>query len=113
WRNIYIFGEAAKSLNSGFAMLNGLMVSLSPKVSLITFHRDYGKNYHSFYNQAVSEGTSAVNEKGFYSGIVISPNRKIEWSTYADFFRFPWLRFRVDAPSSGYEILSQFVYSPS
>lgn len=113
WRNLYMFGEAAHSLSSGFAYLNGAMASLSPKVSLILFHRNYHKNYHSFFNQAVAEGTNAANEKGFYSGLVLSPNRKTEFNFYADFFKFPWLRFRVDAPSSGYELLSQFSYSPS
>lgn len=112
-RNLYFFGEVAHSLNSGSAFLNGVISSLSPKVSLILFHRDYQKNYYSFFNQAVSEGTNAVNEKGFYSGLVVSPSRKAEFNIYADFFKFPWLRFRVDAPSSGYEILSQFSYSPS
>jgi hypothetical protein len=32
---------------------------------------------------------------------------------YGDYFRFPWLRFRVDAPSDGYELLSQASYTPS
>lgn len=113
WHNLYFFGEGAHSLNSGFSFLNGVISSLTPKVSLILFHRNYQKNYHSFFNQAVSEGTNAVNEQGFYSGLVITPNRKVEFNIYADFFKFPWLRYRVDAPSSGYEILSQFSYSPS
>ncbi|MGV3509381.1 MAG: ComEA family DNA-binding protein [Sphingobacteriaceae bacterium] len=113
WRNLYWFGEVAHSLNSGYAFLNGVITSLTPKVSLILFHRHYQKNYQSFFNQAVSEGTNAVNEKGFYSGLVISPSKKLELNIYADFFKFPWLRYRVDAPSSGYEILSQFSYSPS
>jgi len=113
WRNLYLFGEVAHSLNSGYAFLNGVISSLTPKVSLILFHRDYQKDYHSFFNQAVSEGTNAVNEKGFYTGMVISPNKKTEFNTYVDFFKFPWLRYRVDAPSSGYEALSQFTYSPS
>ncbi len=113
FHNLYFFGEVAHSLNTGYAFINGVISSLSPKVSLILFHRDYQANYHSFFNQAVSEGTNAVNEKGFYSGLVITPSRKAELNIYADFFKFPWLRYRVDAPSSGYEILSQFSYSPS
>ncbi|MFD2163431.1 ComEA family DNA-binding protein [Paradesertivirga mongoliensis] len=113
WRNFYFFGEAAKSFGSGTAFLNGVLASISPKVSLIVFQRNYQKNYHSFFNQAVSEGTNAVNEKGFYSGLVISPGKKTEFNFYADFFKFPWLRFRVDAPSSGHEFLSQFSHSPS
>ncbi len=113
WRNFYLFGESAHSLKSGFATLNGVLASLSKSVSLICFQRNYQRNYYSFFNQAVSEGSNAVNEKGFYTGLVLSPNRKMEFNVYADLFKFPWLRYRVDAPSSGYELLSQFSYSPT
>jgi hypothetical protein len=113
WRNIYLFGETSHSLNSGFATLNGVLASLAPQVSLVCFHRNYQKNYHSFFNQAVSENSDAVNEKGFYTGLIFTPSRKVEFNLYADLFKFPWLKYRVDAPSSGYEILSQFSYSPT
>ena len=113
WRNMYFFGEAAHSGGGGMAFLNGAIASLSRSVSVIMFQRDYQRNYHSFFNQAVAEGTNAANEKGFYSGLVITRGKKAELNVYADFFRFPWLRFRVDAPSSGHEFLSQFSYSPT
>jgi hypothetical protein len=35
------------------------------------------------------------------------------FSAYYDRFRFPWLRFRVEAPSDGYEYLARFNYRPS
>lgn len=111
--NFYLFGEAAHSLNSGFAFINGAIASLSPTVSAIVFHRDYHKNYHSFYNQAIGENSIATNEKGFYGGLQYKSGRKYELSFYADLFKFPWLKFRADAPSNGHEILSQFVYSPN
>lgn len=110
-RNNYFFGEAAHSLNSGFAFVNGILTSLSPQVSTILLYRNYDKDYHSFYNQAFSEASTAVNEKGFYSGLVIKPVSQIELSGYFDIFSFPWMKFRVDAPSKGYEFLSQLVYT--
>lgn len=113
WRNVFLFGEAAKSLNSGYAYQVGALVSLSPAVSLSLLKRDYQKNYHSFFNSAFAESSNAVNEKGFYSGISFKPFSKIEITSYVDFFKFPWLKFRVDAPSSGFEILTQIIYSPA
>ena len=32
---------------------------------------------------------------------------------YADVFQFPWMKFGVDAPSRGYELLSQITYTPT
>ena len=113
WRGAYLFGEAAHSLQSGSAFVNGAMASLTSRLSLILLYRNYQKNYHSFFNEAVAEAGNGVNEKGFYTGLIYTPSRKYEFSSYVDFFRFPWMRFRVDAPSSGYEILSQFSYLPS
>ncbi|WP_207534051.1 ComEA family DNA-binding protein [Desertivirga arenae] len=113
WRNLFLFGEGAHSLKYGYAFLNGAVVSMSPKVAAVLFHRTYQPDYHSFFNQAISEASEAVNEKGFYSGVVFTPTRKFELCSYVDFFRFPWLRFKADAPSTGYELLSQFSYTPN
>ena len=112
-KNTYFYGEAAHSLGYGAAFLNGLISSLSPTVSLLAFHRYYQKNYYSFYNQAISEATNANNEKGFYTGLQIKPNKKFDFISYFDMFRFPWLKYLVDAPSGGYEMLSQFTYLPN
>lgn len=113
YRNTYFFGEIGHSLNSGLAYINGLISSLSPTVSLVLFYRNYQKNYYSFYNQGIGEGSTAVNEKGFYSGLQIKPNTKVEIDFYADLFKFPWLKFGVDAPSNGYDIFSQLNYLPN
>ena len=113
YKNVYFFGETAHSISSGFASINGLIASLSGQVSLLMLQRNYGRNYHSFFNQSISEATEAFNEKGFYSGLTVKFNSKFELLTYADFFRFPWLKFRVDAPSNGYELFAQLSYSLS
>lgn len=111
FKNSYLFGEAAHSISSGSAFIQGLMTSLSNQVSLVMLYRNYALDYHSFFNQGISEATDAVNEKGFYSGMVIKFNPKWELVAYSDFFRFPWLKFRVDAPSRGHEMFSQLSYS--
>jgi hypothetical protein len=112
-KNTYFFGEMAHSLNSGYGFINGLMTSLAPRVSLVLMHRKYTKNYHSFYNQSVSEASNAVNENGFYAAMALKFDAKWDLFIYSDFFKFPWLKFRVDAPSSGYEILAQLNYKMS
>jgi hypothetical protein len=113
FKNVYFFGEASHSSGSGYAYLNGLIGSISPQVSVVLLHRNYQKDYHSLFNQSVSEASNAVNEKGFYSGLIIKPDSKWEWAMYADLFRFPWMKFGVDAPSRGYELLSQVTYTPT
>lgn len=111
-KNTYFFGEVAKSFDGGAAFINGILISLSNHVSAVFSHRNYAKNYHNFFNQVTAESNGA-NESGFYAGLNIFPSKKWMLSLYADYFKFPWLKFRVDAPSQGYEILSQLSYTPS
>lgn len=111
--NIYFYGEGGKSLNGGFAYVNGALISLSPIVSAAITYRNYSRDYHNFFNQAVSEASEAINEKGLYTGLNIIPNKHWSFSMYADYFQFPWLKYRVDAPSKGYEILGQAIYTPT
>ncbi|MBC7615199.1 MAG: helix-hairpin-helix domain-containing protein [Pedobacter sp.] len=112
FKNIYFFGEIAKSLKGGTALMNGLLISLSNQVSAVVLHRSYEKTYHNFFNQAPAE-SGGSNENGVYTGLNISPSKKWMLSLYADYFKFPWLKFRIDAPSQGYELLAQLSYTPS
>jgi hypothetical protein len=113
FKNLYLFGETAKSLQGGLATINGILFSLSAKLSGVILHRIYDKNYHNFFNQATAESSDATNENGTYVGLNFSPKKSIIISLYVDYFDFPWLKFRIDAPSKGYEILGQVTYTPS
>ncbi len=113
YRNMYAFGETAHSLNSGSAYLAGFAASLSHRISAIMVYRNYQKDYHSFYNQAMSQASSAVNEKGFYAGIEYKAGSKLLATFFADRFSFPWLKFGVDAPSKGYSVSGQVMYTPN
>ncbi|MDN3585261.1 helix-hairpin-helix domain-containing protein [Pedobacter aquatilis] len=113
YKNIYFFGEGGKSLNSGLAYVNGALISLSPIVSAAITYRNYTKDYHNFFNQALAEASEAINEKGLYTGLNIVPNKRWSFSIYGDYYQFPWLKYRVDAPSKGYEILGQAIYTPT
>ncbi|MXV15532.1 helix-hairpin-helix domain-containing protein [Hufsiella ginkgonis] len=111
WRNTYFFGEAAQSDPGGGAGVCGAIASLSPGIAMVVLYRNYQEDFHSFFNQAVSEASTAVNEKGLYEGLSISLNRNLELQAYTDYFKFPWLRYRVDGPSQGYEQFVQLNYN--
>lgn len=112
FRNIYAFGEGAYSIGSGLGSVNGLIASLSHQLSLVLLHRYYQKDFHSFLSQGFAENSKVINEKGLYTGLILTLNPRIEWVGYADYFKFPWMKYQVDGPSSGYDLFSQLVYSP-
>lgn len=112
WQNFNFFGEAACSASGGVAFVKGYVASLSPTLDMAMLYRYYERDFHSFYGNPFSEGFRPVNEKGFYWGMKFTPWRNIWLSAYYDKFAFPWLRFRADAPSQGYEYLIRLNYTP-
>ncbi len=113
-KNLNFFGEVSYSTHSkSFAQLHGLMAILDPSVSISVIYRNYSKGYYSFYNNGFSEGSNTQNETGLFSGIKLKLAPAWSVSSYVDFFRFPWLKYQVDAPSKGYEFLVQPTYKPN
>lgn len=110
FKNVYLYGELAHSIGSGTALVNGVMASLSAKASVVLLYRNYTRNYHNFLSRAVGEGTETNNEKGWYMGLNYRLPANLSLSLYADYFNFPWLKYRVNEPSSGQEIFSQLSY---
>lgn len=113
WRNLHWFGEAANHNANNYALLSGLMMSVDPKVDLSFVYRNIAKGYQSIFGNAFTESTLPVNEKGFFAGASVKPNTKWRMDAYMDIYRFPFLRFRVDAPSNGYDYLVQVTHKPN
>jgi hypothetical protein len=113
FKNLHFFGEAA--IASGFdkAFVNGLIISASSLVDLSLLYRNISRSYQSLYSSAFTESTYPTNEKGLFAGISIRPDNFWRLDAYADFYKFPWLRYRVDAPSTGSDYLIQLSYKPN
>ncbi|MEO6671291.1 MAG: helix-hairpin-helix domain-containing protein [Ferruginibacter sp.] len=113
YKNLHFFGEAAISSQKGAAFINGLLLSVSNRVDMSFLYRNISRKYQSLYTNAFTESTTPSNEKGLFSGITIRPAPQWQVDAYADIYRFPWLRFRVDAPSTGSDYFVQVTYKPN
>jgi hypothetical protein len=113
FKNMHFFGEAA--IDNGFdkAFVNGLLISTDAHVDMSILYRKISRGYQSLYTNAFTENTFPANESGLFAGISISPLSSFKINAYADFFSFPWLKYRVDAPSTGQEYMIQFTYHPN
>jgi hypothetical protein len=111
-RNFNFFGEAARSANGGFAVTNGVLISMDPRLAFTFHHRWFGKNFQNLYANAFAESTFPVNEQGFYFGIQAKPMRKVTLSAYYDLIVYPWMKFQIDAPSQAYDFLLQLNFTP-
>ena len=114
FRNFNFFGEVATTTYSGgFANLHGVLFSLDRRASMSIVYRNYGRDYQTFYNNGLAEGSRTQNESGLYAGLKLNLTRSFTVNTYVDIFKFPWMKYQVDAPSEGHEFLIQPSYRPS
>ncbi len=113
YRNMHFFGEAATDEGFDKALVNGLLISVDQHVDMSFLYRNISQGYQSLYTNAFTESTFPTNENGFYTGISITPTSALRLDAYADFYHFPWLKYRVDAPSRGNDYLVQLTYYPN
>ncbi|MGH2553396.1 MAG: ComEA family DNA-binding protein, partial [Chitinophagaceae bacterium] len=113
YRNFHFFGESAADKNKYKAFIHGLLVSVDPKVDIAIVQRTISAGFQSLNGNAFTENTYPTNETGFYAGVSIRPAIGWRLDAYADFYKFPWLKYLVDAPSHGKDFLTQLTFSPN
>ena len=113
YRNMHFFGEAAITDKKYPAFVNGLLISTAANVDMSFFYRNISPGYQSLYTSAFTESTYPTNEKGFFSGISIHPFSAWKIDAYTDVYSFPWLKYRVNAPSTGKDYFIQLTYTPN
>lgn len=101
YKNAHFFGEFAVAQNGAVASLHSILLGLGPKMELAIAHRWYAKNYQAFFANAFGAGSNVSNENGIYLGLSLRPAKNWKLSVYTDLWRHPWLRYQVDAPSTG------------
>ncbi|WP_394367091.1 hypothetical protein [Pseudobacter ginsenosidimutans] len=112
-RNIHFFGEAAIDRRNALAFTNGLLCSLHPALQLGLSYRYFSKEFQSMFSTAVSQSAAVSNEEGIGLRFEWQPARRWKVQATMDIFRFPWLKYRIDAPANGYEHLFLVLHQPS
>ncbi|MCX6247924.1 MAG: hypothetical protein NTW10_09335 [Bacteroidetes bacterium] len=109
-RNAFLFGEVSGSRNGGMAFLTGIQVNPDPRLIFSLSFRNYQRNYQDLLSNALGQNSLNANEQGclFTFNAGISPGIVI--TGYADLYRFPWVKYRTDAPSRGSEYQLQCDY---
>lgn len=107
-----IQGEYAVSAQGGWATLNTLSVCLFNELQLSFLYRYYHPKYNAIYGSSFSEGSMVKNEKGFYFGMNYPFSRSLNFSSYIDFFQFPYIRYGVSKPNTkGYDFLAELKFN--
>ncbi len=113
WQNFHLFGEGAISKSGGLGAIGGLIAGLGKSLDFTLLVRHYDRNFHSLYGNAIAEATRPINESGGYLGLRYSPNRRLQFSAFYDYFKFPWLKFQINAPSVGHDYMLHILWKPN
>lgn len=111
FRNAHFFGETAISDNGAVATVNGLLAGIDRNVDVAILYRNFPRNYHAILPNTFAESSIANNERGLYLGLEVRPDKHWKFSAYADLWEHPWMRFQVDAPSTGREYFTRLTYT--
>lgn len=110
-----LFGEAAVSVcggRPGLAVLQGAIFDPDPRSKLSVLFRYYDRSYIALQGSGFGAGGGS-NEWGAYVAADFVTGRRTALNLFADYYRFPWLRYRVDSPSGGFDFGAVFSVSAS
>jgi len=113
WQNFHLFGEGARSQSGGIGALGGFIAGLGKTLDFTLLLRHYDRDFHTFYGNSISEATRPINETGSYWGLRYSKNRRWQFSAFYDSFRFPWLKYQINAPSDGHDFYLHVLWKPN
>lgn len=113
WQRFQLFGEMGISKSKGIGGIGGFTSKMSKRIDLSLIMRNYGRSFHSIRGSSFAEGSRNINESGIYWGIKYKLNKQFNLTAYYDSFRFPWLRFRINTPSTGSDYLIRLNLTPN
>lgn len=113
FKNTNLFGEYSMSMNGSKAFCQGIMISLDPKLTFFAHYRNFDKNFQNLFGNAISENTLPQNEKSLYLGMEAKLGKALSFTVYIDQYKFPWLQYGKNSPSTGHDIFAQFNFTPT
>ena len=107
-----VYGEMALSQFQHLAILQNVLINLSSNIQTQISYRNYPAAYHNFFANSLRAGSAVNNERGWLWMLALQPQRNIHIDYYLDVYEHPWLRYRVDGPSTGLDQRMQLQYHP-
>lgn len=102
-RSLHLFGELSRTLKGSVATINGLSFTPDPKWTTLLICRHYPPGFNNPMGRAFGQLSRNSNETGLFLSCTLLPVSNVTIRGYVDIYRCPWLRYRVDAPSTGIE----------
>ena len=111
--DMHLFGEVARSHDDVLGGIGGVSMRFAKIAEAVVLARHYPRDFVSLHGFAFGERNGATqNETGYYLGLQLRPANKWRVMAYVDQYAFPWVRFAVPRPSTGYDALLAIEHKP-
>ncbi|HQW57087.1 MAG TPA: helix-hairpin-helix domain-containing protein [Saprospiraceae bacterium] len=108
--NVHLFGEIAVNSTLAPAFMQGALIGLHPKASVVFLYRNLAPEYYALHGNAFADNSETTNEEGLYTGIELRPIPYLVLNAFADFYKHRWAIFQASAPSVGKDFLFKVAY---
>ncbi len=112
-RNMFLFGEIAQAGNRSFGFLQGLMISVDPRLDLAFVFRHFPASYKAMQANVFAEQSNPGNETGLYAAMSIRPFSAWRLDAWLDLYYNPWLQYGVNRPAQGRDWQLNLAWKPT
>jgi len=110
---ILLSGEVAINRSGNWAIIQNMLFQPLYGYTFFLSIRDYSPTYRAPFGNCLGESGLPQNERGVFAAITMLLSSKVTVRSFVDFYSYPWLKYRIDAPSSGYEHQFQLEWKAS
>lgn len=113
WRRTQWQGEMAWQPTGGMAVVQQWYANLSANFQSRIAYRYFAPSFQSYFGNSLQRSSEVNNEQGWLFNLQYQPNRKWTIAAFSDVYKYPWLRYRVDAPAEGNEQRLLLIWQPN
>ena len=99
--NFFLFGQIAKVMNNGSAIVSGVIWNVNNNISASMAFRNFDKDFNAVYAEATKENYKTMNETGLYTALNLKLNNNFSITGFTDNYLNPWISFDNNLPERG------------
>jgi hypothetical protein len=111
-KRILLFGEFSTDYTFDLAMVQGVSLRPSDRLSINFLYRNYSPGFTSFHGKGPGNGSSTANESGILGNFTFEAAKHLFISAGCDIAWFPWLKYRTSFPSRAIKQEIKIRYMP-
>lgn len=111
--NIISFGEFSVNNGDSYALVQGLSLRPSGRLTVNLLYRNYSPGYTAFHGRAPGTISRTENEQGFTGNFTLEAARYFFASAGYNFSYYPWIKYRTSFPSYSKAGEIRLRYEPS